>query len=88
MKTAKDAPPVVEVYVRTHGDPSVGIPGASVTIRDDAGQDFLALDCVAEEDRHVALEDFRRRLADAFSAVFEDGVLVMFDFECADGEEE
>ena len=81
MKKWDKAPDVVEVYVSTMGDPSVGIQGVRITIRDDGGQDFLGLSGIADEDQRRALEDFRRDLASVFTEVLGEPALVVFDFE-------
>jgi len=78
------APDVVEVYISAPGDPSVGIKGCSVTIRDDSGQDFLGLDGIADEYQVGALEDFRRGLREVFTECMGEPVHIVFDFECKD----
>ena len=78
----KEGRVINEAYVRTPGDPSVGIWPDDVTIE----TIHFDLGCLDEDDRAGAVEEFRTKLADAFEVAWGERPTVTFDYEIYNGE--
>lgn len=63
------------------GDPAVGIPERTITIKDNPLVDLTVFD---EEDRSIVIAEFAKKLADAFEVIEDGRPKVMFDFEDED----
>lgn len=68
----------MKITVWTNGDPSVGIAGEEANI------DFPYRD-IADIDDNESREDWRKKLIEAFSGMFDDRAKVMYEDEFADG---